>query len=88
MRAVGIADNRLCACCYTKIDADEEVEDVDVDGHSRNAILAGKFDNSDIKENRYDTRGKLGEHFAAPLKLDLIKYHLFQWNLVNFRFVS
>ena len=73
LRAVGIADNRLCACCYTKIDADEEVEDVDVDGHSRNAILAGKFNNGDIKENRYDTRGKLGEHFAGAVEAGLDK---------------
>lgn len=44
-----------------------------VDGHSRNAILAGKFDNGDIKENRYDTRGKLGEHFAGAVEAGLDK---------------
>ncbi len=42
-------------------------------GHSRNAILAGKFDNGDIKENRYDTRGKLGEHFAGSVEAGLDK---------------
>ncbi len=68
LRAVGIADYRLCACGDTKIDADEEVEDVDVDGHSRNAVLAGKLDNGDVKEDCDDTGRKLGEHFAGAVK--------------------
>ena len=32
-----------------------------------------RFDNSDIKENRYDTRGKLGEHFAGAVEAGLDK---------------
>lgn len=60
LRAVGIADDRLCACGDTKIDADEEVKDVDVDGHGRNAVFAGKLNNGDVEEDCDDTGGKLG----------------------------
>lgn len=67
LRAVGIAYDWLCACGNTKIDADEKVEDVDIDGHGCNAVLSGKFDDGDIKEDGDDTGRKLGEHFASAV---------------------
>ena len=90
LRAVSITDDRLRAGGDTKIDTDEEVKDIDIDGHCRNAVFTGKLDNGDIEEDRYDTRGQLGEHFTGAVEagFDKIPFVPVEFGKAQVRFVD